>query len=81
MRAPRVPRVAWIAIVVVFLGAETLALGNGVPGDTFSAQVWGLLALAPWLAVPLVGFLGLLTWHFVAPVLHRRPTDGRERRQ
>ena len=78
MRPPRVPRVAWIAIVAVFLGAETLALGNGVPGDTFSAQVWGLLALAPWLAAPLVGFLGWLTWHFVEPVLRRhRPGGGR----
>jgi len=76
VRPPRVPRVAWIAIVAVFLGAETLALGNGVPGDTFSAQVWGLLALAPWLVAPLVGFLGWLTWHFVEPVLRRRRPGG-----
>lgn len=71
MRLPRVPRVAWIAIVAVVVGLESTALVNDSPGDTFSALVWDVLAAVPVLALPIVGFLGWLAWHFVEPALRR----------
>lgn len=67
----RVPRLAWLLLALAFAALEGIALLNGIPGDTFSDLVWSLLEAAPVLAVPLVGFLGWLTWHFVEPTVRR----------
>ncbi|MCK9496898.1 MAG: hypothetical protein M0R75_15590 [Dehalococcoidia bacterium] len=69
MRLPRVPRIAWVVLVVAFAGLEGIALVSDAGDDTFSALVGDVLAAAPALAVPLVGFLAWLAWHFVGPVL------------
>lgn len=78
----RVPRVAWLTIVGAFAILDGIALVNEAPDDTFSAQIWALLGVVPVLAVPLVGFLGWLAWHFVEPVLRRlaRDRDGEQSR-
>lgn len=65
-------RLLWLLLIVCAAFVQGYALGDGIPGNTFSGEVQNLLRAYPMARLALAGFLVWLAWHWLFEEGRRR---------